>query len=325
MQAQKTARRSILKGLLAAAAVPGAARAQSANRPLRIVVPYPPGGTQDAMMRVIQEPLGRLLGQPIVVENRAGAAGMIGSHEVRQASADGNTLLLFNNGMVITPLVQRGASIDFAKDFASVTTLAEAPLVIFGHASLPANDIRELIALAKAKPRTLNFGSTGLGGLGHLTMAAFERKAGIELSHVPYKGNAPLMLALIGGEVPLAIGTVSDATLQSMQAGRIKALAVTSRAASQALPGIAPISDTVGPFGISATYAFLAPSATSADAVQRLREAIVKVMDLPDIRQRYLSYGNVVRTSTPKELNDLILNEASEWKSVIQSAGIRVE
>jgi tripartite-type tricarboxylate transporter receptor subunit TctC len=319
-------RRRVLAGLLllpATALLPG--WAQAGSQPLRIVVPYPAGGTMDAMMRIIQEPLGKALGQTIIVDNRAGAAGMIGTLEVKKAPLDGNTLLLFNNGMSITPLIQHGTKIDFANDFSPVSIIAEGPMVIFANAATPVNDIKGLVAAAKANPGGLNYASTGTGGTGHLTMEIFARQAGIKMTHVPYKGQAPAMMAVMAGEVPLAIATMSDAALQSMQTGKIKALAVTSRQASPTVPGVPAISDTVKGFGISATYAFLAPQGTPAQMVQKLNAAIVKVMAQPDIRARYVILGNVARSSTPKEVASMIEKEAAQWKEAVDAGNIHIE
>lgn len=313
-----------LAGLAGSAAVP-LARAQSASRTLRIVVPYPAGGTQDAMMRMLQEPLAQLLGQTVIIDNRAGAAGMIGAQSVKQAQPDGSTLLLFNNGMAITPLIQRSANVDFARDMQPVSMVGDGPMVIFAHAATPITDIKGLIAQARAKPDSLAFASTGVGGLGHLTMAAFAHQAGIRLIHVPYKGNAPLMLAVVGGETPLGIGTVSDTMLQSIRAGKIKALGVTTRQSSPAMPGVPPISDSVPDFDLAASFAFLAPPGTPAKVVADTQAAIAKVLAQPDIRERYLAYGLVARASGPQEVLEMIQRESTQWRATVAAARIQVE
>ena len=323
MNKTSSTRRLLLAGLAGAFALP-AGYAQSTARTLRIVVPYPPGGTQDAMMRVIQEPLGQLLGKIVVIENRAGAAGMLGAQLVKQAPPDG-TLLLFNNGMVITPLVQRGAAIDFAKEMVPVSLIGEAPMLIFCNASLPVTDINGLVTFAKAKPGELAFASTGVGGLGHLTMETFTRRAGINLVHIPYKGNAPLMLAVISGETPLGIGTVSDTMLQNVRSGKLRILGATTSKASAAAPGVAPIAETLPGFDVAATFAFLAPSGTSARMVQELHDAVVKVLEESDVKERYLSYGVVPRSSTPEKVTELVAEESARWKAAVQSAGIEAK
>lgn len=324
MKISTSKRRLVMTALVSLAAVAGGVHAQS-SQPLRIVVPYPPGGTQDAMMRSIQEPLRQALGQTIIVENRPGAAGMIGAQEVRRAAPDGNTLLLFNNGMVITPLIQKGIAIDFAKDFSPVSPVAEGPLAILVNASVPANNIKELIGLAKRKEGALSYASTGLGGLGHLTMELFSREAGVRLTHVPYRGNAPLMLAAISGEVPVAIGTISDTVLQNVKAGKIKALGVTSRKPTPAFPGVPSVSDAIPTFEMSASYSFLAPPGTPENVVQRLNTAIAKVLTQPDIQERFLSFGNDVQTSTPQDLGSRIAKEAASWKKFIEESDIQFQ
>ncbi len=295
------------------------------TKPLRIVVPYPPGGTQDAMMRLLQEPLGKLLEQPVVVENRAGAAGMIGMQEVNRAAPDGNTLVLANNGMVITPLIQQSAALELASDFTPVSIIASGPLVLFTHPSLPVNNVKELIAYAKTQPNGLNYGSTGTGGLGHMTFELLARQADLKLTHIPYKGNAPAMLALLGGEVPMVISTVSDTTNQNVKAGKMKAIAVTTPEASSAVPGTPPISEAVPGFGVTVWFGFVAPPGVAPATVAKLSAAIQKVMDEPEVRKRFESFGLIAGSSGPKAFVAAINQEAAIWRPVVRSANIKAQ
>ncbi|HMN84026.1 MAG TPA: tripartite tricarboxylate transporter substrate-binding protein [Burkholderiaceae bacterium] len=306
-----------------ALAICTAAHAQT--KPVRIIVPYPAGGTQDAMMRALQEPLGKRLEQQVIIENRPGAAGMIGTQEVQRSAPDGATLGLVNNGMVITPLITRGVNLELEKDLTPISLIAAGPLVLFAHPSVPAESVSQLLDYAKKQPNGLNYGSTGPGGLGHMTAELLARQSGSPLTHVPYKGNAPAMMAVLAGEVQFVISTVSDTTNQNVKAGKLKALAVSTLEPSPAVPGLPAISASVPGFGVTAWFGFVAPPGTPETVVRRLNAAIAEVMALGDVRQRFMDFGLVAEATGPATFRDTILQEGAKWRPVVQAAKIRVE
>ncbi|MDP1961722.1 MAG: tripartite tricarboxylate transporter substrate binding protein, partial [Reyranella sp.] len=222
-------RMSLFSLALVLAALPAGAQAQYPDKPIRLVVPYAPGGTTDIMARTLQEPLSKVLGQPVIVDNKAGAAGAIGTKQVANAAPDGYTLVFGNNGpSAIVPLIQKDVGYDPIKDFAPVSLVSIAPLTLVVHPSVPASNVKELIAWAKTQPNGVEYATAGAGSFGHLATELFGKEAGIKLVHVPYKGQAPSTMAVLNGEVKMLLTTSSDTQDAAVKAGKLKLLAVST-------------------------------------------------------------------------------------------------
>ena len=307
-------------------AVSLAAQAAYPDKPVRLVIPYPAGGTQDAMMRALQERFLKVFGQTLVIDNKAGAAGVIGMQDVARSAPDGYTIGLANNGMVITPLVQSSVSaFDLGKDFAPITLVATGPLVMFAHPKVPGNDVKSLVAYAKTQPEGLAYSSTGLGGLGHLTTELLAQKAGIKLTHVPYKGNAPAMLAVLSGEVNFIVSTSSDTAVQNVQAKKLKAMGVTTRNASPVMPGVVPFSSAVPGFDVAVFFGLVAPRGTPPEIIGTLNKAFAGILEDAEVKKRYEAYGLVTTPSTPAAFSDMIQQESAVWLPIVREKNIKVD
>ena len=307
-------------------AVSLAAQAAYPDKPVRLVIPYPAGGTQDAMMRALQERFLKVFGQTLVIDNKAGAAGVIGMQDVARSAPDGYTIGLANNGMVITPLVQSSVSaFDLGKDFAPITLVATGPLVMFAHPKVPGNDVKSLVAYAKTQPEGLAYSSTGLGGLGHLTTELLAQKAGIKLTHVPYKGNAPAMLAVLSGEVNFIVSTSSDTAVQNVQSKKLKAMGVTTRNASPVMPGVVPFSSAVPGFDVAVFFGLVAPRGTPPEIIGTLNKAFAGILEDAEVKKRYEAYGLVTTPSTPAAFSDMIQQESAVWLPIVREKNIKVD
>jgi tripartite-type tricarboxylate transporter receptor subunit TctC len=217
--------------------VSAAARAEFPDRPIHLVVPYPPGGLVDAMARTIQEPLSAILGQTVIVDNRTGAAGAIATRAVAQSAPDGYTLIFGNNGpSALVPLIQKDAGYDPINDFSPISLVATAPMVLVIHSSVPATDLEGFIDFARGQPQGIEYATSGIGSLGHLTTELFAQKAGVKLVHVPYKGSAPAVMAVLGGEVKMYLSTTSDALDAGIKAGKVRLLASRRRCRRHSYP-----------------------------------------------------------------------------------------
>jgi len=306
--------------------LPSLALAQYPDRPIRLVVPYAPGGTTDIMARTLQEPLSKALGQPVIVDNKAGAAGAIGTGQVAHAAPDGYTLVFGNNGpSAIVPLLQTDVGYDPIKDFTPVSLVSLAPLVLVTHESVPATDVKGLIAFAQAQDGRVEYATAGAGSLGHLATELFAHAAGVKLTHVPYKGQAPATMAVVGGEVRMLLTTSSDTMAANIKAGKLKLLGVSSAQPSPLVPGATPISASLPGFQVDVWFGILAPAGTPAAVVARLNAAIREVVAQADIQQRFVSYGCVATASTPAELAALIAAEVPKWRTIVDVARIRAQ
>ena len=311
-----------------ALALPGAALAQTQfpDRPIRLVVPYAPGGTTDIMARTLQEPLSKILGQPVIVDNKAGAAGAIGTAQVAQAAADGYTLIFGNNGpSAIVPLTQKDVGYDPIKNFAPVSLVSIAPLTLVVHSSVPASNVKELIAYARTLPNGLDYGSAGAGSLGHLASELFGKEAGIKLVHVPYKGQGPSTLAVMNGEVKMLLTTSSDTQDSAVKSGKLKLLGVSTAKPSPLMPGAPTIGESLPGYDASVWFGILAPAKTPPAVIARLNAAIREVLAQPDIQKKFVGYGCIATPSTPQEFAAMIGAEVPKWKSVVESAKITTQ
>lgn len=296
------------------------------TKPVRFVVPFSAGGFADNSIRSIAERLSARLGQSVVIENRAGASGNIGTAEVAKSPPDGHTLLLGYDGtMVINPHVFANPGFDTLRDFAPVTKLGDAGVIVVAHPSVPAKDLRELIALAKAKPGSLSYGSSGTGGSAHLACELLCQQAGIEMLHIPYKGGGQAITDVVGGQIPLVCTAI--ATAQSfLRSGKLKGMGISSAARSSALPEVPTFSESGLPgLVINSWIGILAPANTPQPIVQRLQREISAVLKTPEVRERYAVLGIDPVGSTPEEYAAEIRSDLARWEAVVRKARVKVE
>jgi len=296
------------------------------ERPVTIIVPTSPGGTTDFTARLISEPLSRALGQPVVIDNRSGGSGNIGNQMVARAKPDGYTLLMAYSGyQVANPHLFKKAGWDPIKDFTPVAMVTRAPQVIAAKASLPANNLRELIAYAKAHPGKLNFASSGNGSIQHIAGELFKQLTGTQITHVPYKGSGPAVQDLLGGQVDLFI-TTPAAVVNQIKAGKLKGLAVTSNARLASLPQVPTAAESgLDNFNLDSWFALYAPAGTPADIVQRLSAEIKKVLAMPDVQKNADDAATTVAFMTPEQLGEFTKKELASWGQVISAANITAD
>jgi tripartite-type tricarboxylate transporter receptor subunit TctC len=312
--------------LLAALAAPAAARAQGfPNRPIRLVCPFAAGGSADASARQLAAPLGAALGQPVVVENRPGGGATLGAQVVARAAPDGHTLLYGTPGpQIINPHLMRSVPYDPVRDFAPVSGYKRAPNLLAIHPSVPAANLTELIALAKARSGTLTFASAGVGASSHLAGEMLKFLAGIDITHVPYRGTGPATTDLIAGTVSMALDTMSI-LLPPARNGQLRAIGVTTPQRSRLAPDLPALAETLPGFDAAPFNYIAATGGTPAPVVARLNAAIVAILNEPAYRARMEALGEEATPSSPEELAATIAAESERWQRVIQAAGIRVE
>jgi tripartite-type tricarboxylate transporter receptor subunit TctC len=304
---------------LFAAALPAAAADTWPSKPVKIIVPFGPGGFTDVVARILQKELAPALGQPIIIENRPGAGSTIGTDAVAKAPADGYTLVMVSTTHVISPHLYKKMTYDPIKDFAPVMKLVEGPYVMVVHPSLGVSNVREFVALAKKKPNEIFFASSGNGSAQHLVGALFMQMAGVQLSHVPYKGSNAAMQDLLGGQVKLSFVGMPNAI---PNLGKLKALAVTTKKRSADLPDV-PTMDEAGVKGYEATIwlGMLAPKGTPREVVDKLNADIRKVLADPEAMSLMHKAGVEVATSTPEEFQALMQQELDRWGKVVKETG----
>ena len=293
---------------------------------IRMVVPIAAGGTGDTLARFVADRLTEAFKQQIIVENRAGANGIIGTEAAAKAAPDGYTILVASAGNIAINPGLYGAKLPFdpERDLAPITQVANTTQVLIMHPSIPAKNIKELIALAKANPSKLDYVNAGNGSTPHLNMALFASMAGIKLSGIVYKGSTPGRVAVVAGETPLMIDGLIP-TLPLIQSGRLRALGVTSLKRSSALPDVPAIAETVPGYLGEIWYGVLAPAKTPIDIIHRLNTAIVAALKNPDVTARFAKQGADVVASTPVEFGDFIKREIVKWARVITEAKARVD
>ncbi len=293
-------------------------------KPVRLVVPFPPGGGTDVVGRLVAQQLTQNLAQQVIIDNRAGAAGRIGAEYVAHVAPDGYTLLMATTTVIITaPALFPKLPYDAVKDFAPVAPVASGTYVLVVHPSVPVRSVKELIALAKAHPGQLNFASSGPGDTNHLSGELFQIQANIKMTHVPYKGAAPGTISVVMGETDLMFSNIVPA-IPPVKSGQLRALGITSLKRSPMLPEVPTIAESGLPgFEVQTLYAILAPARTPDAIVQRLNAEIAKALRVPDVRQRLEADGSQVLISTPAELGKLMVAEIAKWTKVIKRAGIK--
>ncbi len=308
--------------MLSLAATLGAMAQAYPVRPLRLVVPFPPGGSTDIVARLVAQKLGEALDQPMIVDNRAGAGGMIGAENVARSAPDGYSLLLASSGpIVIVPALQPKLGYDSVRDFAPVSIIATIPTMLVVNEKVPAKNVAELIALAKARPGKLNFASSGVGATPHLAGEVFKSMAGVDIGHVPYKGSAPALTDLMGGQVDMMFEQI-PAVLPHVQSGKLRALAVGSAQRVAALPDLPSISESGLPgFDVVSWFGIMAPAGTPAPIVSRLRAELMKIMRMPDVSEKLASLGAEPQASTPQAFSQTIVAELPKWAEIIRKSG----
>lgn len=296
------------------------------TKPIRLVLPFPPGGGTDALARIIGPKLAENLGQTLVIDNRAGAAGNISAEIVARSQPDGYTLLVgFSTVLTTSKSLYSKLPFDPERDFEPITQLATAQYILVVHPSVPARSLAEFVALAKAKPGTLNYASSGAGSPLHLAAELFKTRAGIDLVHVAYKGGGPAALAVLAGEAQVLFGSVA-ATLPHTRTGRLRAFAVTSTKRSPLAPELSTVAELGYPgFNVTAWDSVLAPRGTPKEIIARLNTEIVKVLRAPDIAALIRNVGYEPTGTTPEELAAIIKTESSTWAKVIKDANIRAD
>jgi tripartite-type tricarboxylate transporter receptor subunit TctC len=314
--------------VLLSAAVAHPAFAQTAEarwpeRPIRFIVPFTAGSSSDTVARIVGQKLGERLGQQLVVENRVGGGGTIGTEMVARGEKDGYLLGLANTSTHAVAVSAVSISYDPVKDFVPVAMLGDSPFLLALYPGLPVKTVRELIALAKAKPRTLNYASAGPATLAHLSGALFEKMANVELTHVPYRGTAQSTVDLMEGRVEMQFGTIPP-TLEHVRAGKLRALAVTGATRNATLPDVPTIAESGLPgYESSLWQAIVAPAATPAPIVARLNREIVAVLNDPDIRAAFAKHGVEPEPGSPEALAARIRDDVKKWRDVVTGAGIK--
>lgn len=317
---------AVLASIAAAQTASTSAGQPYPSKPLRIIVMYGPGSTIDIMARLIAPKLTEALGQPVIVENRAGAGGAIGMDMAAKAPPDGYTLTIGATGPSVTnPLLYAKTPFDPIRDFAYISLIATGPAVIAVHPSIPAKNLHDLVALAKARPGQLNYGSPGVGTSPHLAAELFKQVTNVSMVHVPYKGNAEAITDLLGGQISIVFTGVPP-VIPLMQAGKIKLLATTGGKRIAAIPDLPTIAEAGYPgAAMGIWYGLVAPAATPKDNLARLHKEITRIQMLPDIRERFVQLGTEPTTSTPEQFTALVRDELVKWGKVIKAAGVKVE
>ena len=304
----------------------GAVAQEYPSRPIRFIVPFPPGGGNDTMARTIGNKLAAVLGQQFVVDNRAGAGGVIGAETAAHAAPDGYTLFL--GGVAshsIVPNLQPKLGYDPVRDFAPISLIASAPLILVVHPSVAAKSVKELVQLAKARPGQLNFASNGTGGSSHLAAELYKMMTGTDMVHVPYKGLSPALTDLLSGQVQLMFSS-TVAILPQVRAGRLRPLAMTSAKRSAAMPDVPTVAESGVPgYETASWYGVLAPAGTAKTIIDRLNREIVKAVQLPDVRERLTSEGAEPAGGSPAEFGAHIKRELARWSQVIKQAKIKAD
>ena len=294
-------------------------------KPVKVVVPYPPGGPTDIVARLVSQKLAEQTGQQFVVENRAGAGGNIGAEAVARAPADGYTLLVATTAHAINPSLFKSLGYDLQKDFAPVSQLTGGPLVIVVNPSLPAKNVRELIALARSKPGGLNLASSGNGQSTHLSAELFSSMAGIKMNHVPYKGSAPALTDVIAGQADLMFDTMLSAMPQA-KTGKLRALAVTSAARSPAAPDLPTVAESGLPgYEAIAWNGLLAPAGTPKDVVAKLNAELKRTLELPEVKERFAAQGFAAAWGPPDKFAAFLQSELAKWAKVVKTSGATVD
>jgi tripartite-type tricarboxylate transporter receptor subunit TctC len=294
-------------------------------KPVRVIVPYPAGGGTDLVMRAIQPVLAERLGQPVVIDNRPGATGAIGSEIVARAAPDGYTLLAHTSGgLAIAPHTISEVRFDPIKDFAAISQITSAPFILVVHPKLAASSVPELIALAKAKPGALNYSSSGIGSSGHLAILLLCKLSGVSMVHVPYKGSGPATADLVAGHVQLRVSSIPP-TMPHVKSGRLRALGTTGAKRFSLLPELPAVAETLPGYVVDSWYVMLAPAGTPAAVVRKLNSDVNAAVHSPDVRARIQADGVEPAGSTPEQAAQLMKEELARWAPLVKESGAKKE
>jgi len=296
------------------------------SKPIRIIVPYPPGGTSDILARALAPGITEAFGQAVVVENKAGATGNLGADYVAKSKPDGYVFLLADIGsLAISPSVQADLPFDPVKDFAPVAMVAYSPHLLAVHPSVPAKDVKELIALAKAKPDSLNFAVSGIGGANHLAGIDFAMRAGIQWTYIPYKGGSQAISDVVGGQAQVLFNGML-ATYPFVKDGKLRAIAISSAKRFSAAPGIPTVAESGIPgFETGSWQGIVAPAGTPAEIVDKLHAAVTKILATAEMKDRLDKAGAEVRPQSPAQFGEFIRSEKARWAKVVKESGAKFE
>ena len=310
-----------LIALAAAAAAAPAAYAQYPAKPVRLIVPFPPGGGTDTMARVLAPKLSEGLGQPVVIDNRGGAGATIGTEVAAKSPPDGYTLLLATVTNAVSMSLYPNLRFDLVRDFAPVTRLATTPHIIVVHPSVPAKNIKELVALAKARPGALVYSSSGTGSVSHLAGEYFAYLTGTRMLHVPYKGGGPSVAALMSGEVAVGFATMPS-VIGHVNSGRLRGIALTTAQRSASAPQLITVGEAgIANFDVGSWYGLSVPTGTPKEAIARLHAETVKLLALADVREKLAKSGFEVIVSTPEQYGEFTRTEVERWAKVVKTSG----
>ncbi len=306
--------------------VSGNAAAQAwPSRPIRYIVPFPPAGATDILARIAADKISGPLGQPVVVENRPGAAGNVGTELVVKAPADGYTILQATVAQSISETLYTNLPFSFGRDLAPVALIARVPNVMIVHPSVPANSVQEFIALAKARPGQINFASSGSGTSIHMSAEMFKMLTGVDIVHIPYKGSGPALADLLGGQVSVMFDNLTS-SIGHIRSGKLRALAITTATRYPALPDLPTMQEAgVAGYEASAWFGIVAPKATPMEIVNRLNSEVNKMLALPDVKEKLLQQGAIAAPGTPEQFGAFIQDEIAKWAKVVKASGAKVE
>jgi tripartite-type tricarboxylate transporter receptor subunit TctC len=319
--------RTLLIATLTCLAYSTSAYAQQAypSKPIRFISPFAPGGGNDIISRAVAHKLSENMKQQVIVDNRPGANGIIGTELAARSAPDGYTVVLIPSGHAVNASLHRKLPYDSIKDFTPITLVGSSPLILAVHPSLPVKNVKGLVAFAKARPGQLTYGSAGIGSSGHLGGALFEVLTGAKMVHVPYKGMSLAITDVIAGQVSLVFGT-SASVMQHARSGRMRALATTGARRAAALPDLPTVAEAGVPgYEAGLWYGFVGPARIPPDIVRRLNSEIVSVLNSPEVRERLASQGVEATPTTPEEFGRLLVSDLERWAKVVQRAGIRLE
>jgi len=315
--------RALLAALLAAAALPAAAWP---TKPVTLIVPYPPGGGTDVIARIYQEPLSKQLGQPVLIDNRGGAGGSLGTAIAARAAPDGHTLLFTLSSHSINPIIYQQLPFDTEKDFRPVSLVASLPQLFAVNPATPYKSFAELMAYIKKNPGKIDYASVGIGSPSHMAGELLKMRLTAYMVHIPYRGGGPAVMAGMAGDVPLIIVSI-PAAMGQVRSGRLRPLAVSTKKRTPILPDVPTVAEATGlkDYEVDSWYAMFAPAKTPDEVVKRMHDEIVAVVARPDIKAKLLEQGATGVSSTPEELAKIVHREIAEWRDVVKRAKIEGE
>lgn len=306
----------------------GAALAQSGNypnKPIKFIVPYPPGGGTDVIARIVQEPLSQNLGQQVIIENRGGAGGSIGSELAAKSPPDGYTVLFTLSSHTINPAIYPKLGFNTERDFLPVVTIASLPQILVANPNFPANTVKDAIDMARAKPNSISYASVGNGSPGHLAGAMMAGAANVKMTHIPYRGGGPAVTDVMGGQVPLLWVSI-PAAANFVKTGKLKALAVSTTKRSAVFPDVPTMAESgFKDFEVDSWYAMFVPANTPKNAIDRLNAAANKILAMPEVKEKLLNQGAEAVGGTPDALGRVVKAELVKWDKVVKENGIKAE